>query len=267
MQMSNDQSSIKSAEETQSAQEFISTVAPMTATSGQVNILRELGQITNRDSVLETWCGGGDLTAQLAKIAGRVVGADYSEKLINAARKRFPHIEFEISDADALAFSDESFDVVVSNSAAHHYLSPEKNFSEAGRVLKRGGRLLVTMPIQSERVGFNIVLEAARESLDLPEKVLKGGPLHDAERPEDVIATMGAAGFEKSVGYVLTSNTVLESIDTLLAYSWKKIGLSSASEEVQSEIRAKSIERAQAYRQEDGSYHFPDLVLAVRADR
>jgi SAM-dependent methyltransferase len=262
--MTDAEDTIKATEEKQSAEEFIASVAPMTATSGQVNILRELGSITDSDSILEVWCGGGDLTAQLAQICGRVIGADYSRKLIDAARERFPHIEFVVSDADDLTFSSAEFDVVVSNFTAHHYSSPGKNFSEAKRVLKSGGRFLVTMPIQSKRTGFNIVLDTAREYLELPEHVIKGGPLLEVESPDGIIDVMRGAGFNSFEGYELTNYTVLPSIDTLLNYAWNKIGLGNASREVQERIRSRSIEKTEAYRHADGTYHFPDRVLAVR---
>jgi SAM-dependent methyltransferase len=264
--MNDSESILETAEQNQSAEEFIASIAPMTATSGQINILRELGCITNRDSILEVWCGGGDLTAQLAEIGGRVVGSDYSLKLITAAKERFPRIEFAVSNADDLSFPDARFDVVVSNFTAHHYSSPEKNFSEARRVLKRGGRFLVTMPVQSRRVGFNIVLETAREFLELPEKIVKGGPLLDAESPDEIMNVMRIAGFQKCDGYERTNYTVLESIDTLLNYAWKKISLGDVPQERQERIRIKVFDRARAYRHSDGLYRFPDQVLAVRGD-
>jgi len=265
--MTDPKSAIEAAEQTQTAEEFIATIAPMTATSGQLTILRDLGQITDRDSILEIWCGGGDLTAQLAEIGGRVVGSDYSQKLVDAARTRFPHLEFEVSEADDLNFPDAVFDVVVSNFIAHHYSDPAKNFAEAKRVLKVGGRHLVTIPVQSKRVGFNLVLTAAREFVDLPERPVKGGPLLDAEHPDEIIDLMRTAGFDEVYGDQRSSYTVLVSIDALLNYTWKKLGLDGASQEAQNRIRVTSIERAQPYRTADGSYHFPDQILAVRGDK
>jgi SAM-dependent methyltransferase len=254
---------IKAAEEKQSAEDFIATIAPMTATSGQVNVLRELGAITDQDNILEVWCGGGDLTAQLAAIGGKVVGADYSRKLIDAARQRFPNIEFVMSEADDLAFPSDVFDVVVSNFTAHHYSAPEKNFAEARRVLKAGGRFLVTMPVQSKRVGINIVIATARDLLDLPAKLITGGPLMDIESPQGIIDVMHVAGFKSTSGYLRTNYIVLESLDTLLTYAWTKIGLSTAPQAVQDHIRAVTFEKAQSYRGVDGAYRFPDQVLAA----
>lgn len=255
---------LKAKELQMSAAEFIAIVAPMTATSGQVDILEELGGITRADSILEIWCGGGDITAQLARIGGRTVGADYSRKLIDAAAERFPEIEFVVSEASALDFPDASFDVVVSNFTAHHYAEPEKVFAEACRVLRRGGRLLVTMPVQSARVGFNIVLGIARGYLELPEKVIIGGPLLDAEDPEVIAGMLREAGCDNAAGTVRMHHTVLTDIDTLLTYAWTKIGLVQAPAEVQQAVRSKALAELAQYQRADGAYILPDRVIAVR---
>lgn len=255
------------ADQGMSAEEFIATVAPMTAAEGQAQLLREIGPITRDDRLLEIWCGGGDLTARLAVHAGRTVGADYSTKLVAAARDRFPDLEFVESGAVDLPFEVGTFDVVVSNFTAHHYAAPEQNFAEAHRVLGSGGRLLVTIPVQAGRVGFNIVLDAARELIEAPEKLLSGGPLLYAETPDPVVEAMRAAGFVECSGSVRICPSVLESIDTLLDYAWSKIGLATAPEEVQVEIRRTATERLAAWRESDGRWHFPDRLLAVRGIR
>lgn len=261
------ESAIVAEEKNMSAEEFLATITPMTATSGQINVLRELGDLTGDDAILEVWCGGGDLTAQLADLGGRVVGADYSEKLIDAANRRFSHIEFVLSETVKLPFPDGEFDVVVSNFTAHHYSDPAASFVEMRRVLKERGRLLVTIPIQSKRASFNLVLDAARDFIDLPTKVIKGGPLLDAEFPEDIMAAMRAVGFEHCRGEERLNYTVLDTLDTLLGYAWKKIGLETAPLDVQAQIRNRSVEAAQSYLCSDGSYRFPEKMLAVRADR
>lgn len=261
------ESAIVAEEKNMSAEEFLATVTPMTATSGLIDILQELGELTGDDAILEVWCGGGDLTAQLADLGGRVVGADYSEKLIDAANRRFSHIEFVLSETVKLPFLDGEFDVAVSNFTAHHYSDPAASFMEMRRVLKDRGRLLVTIPIQSKRASFNLVLDVARNFLDLPTKVIKGGPLLDAEFSEDIMAVMRAAGFELCRGEERLNYTVLDSLDTLLSYAWKKIGLETAPLDVQAQIRSRSIEVARSFLHSDGTYRFPEKVLAVRADR
>lgn len=263
--MKDTETALKQAEAGMTAAEFIASIAPMTASSGQIDILKKLGTLTPEDSILEIWCGGGDLTAQLAEIGGQVFGADYSKKLIEAAAQRFPHITFAESGTASLAFPDAMFDVVVSNFTAHHYAKPEAVFCEAYRVLKPDGRLLITTPIQSKRTGFNIILDIARDSLTLPDKVITGGPLLDAAAVEDLAPVLKTAGFATIEGGVTTHQTECETLDTIFDYALKKIAPEGLEAKLWDKIRAAATLRMEAYRQDNGVYRFPDGILTVRA--
>ena len=64
-------------------------------------------------SALDVACGSGKLTAQLARIAGaggRVVGLDFSARMLDVARRDHPDITFVEGDALNLPFDDSSFD-------------------------------------------------------------------------------------------------------------------------------------------------------------
>src|SRR5262249_26305860 len=74
-------------------------------------------QLTAAERVLGVGCGVGDDAFDLARVVGsggRVVGVDISESMINAARDRASvqnlAVEFEMGDAQALHFADETFD-------------------------------------------------------------------------------------------------------------------------------------------------------------
>ena len=66
-------------------------------------------------SALDVACGSGKLTAQLAKVArgGRVVGLDFSPRMLEIARRAHPEIDFLEGDALNLPFEDASFDLHV----------------------------------------------------------------------------------------------------------------------------------------------------------
>jgi len=94
--------------------------------------------------VLEVGCGAGQGLGYLAKKARRVVGGDYTGKLVQAARDYYnDRLELYQLDAHELPFEDKSFDVVILYEAIYYLARPKKFLREARRVLRYGGTLLI----------------------------------------------------------------------------------------------------------------------------
>ena len=70
-----------------------------------------------------------------------------------AAKQILLNMDFVQGDAEKLPFSDNSFDIVISRLAFHHFPNPKRCFSEMARVLKTDGKMVV------------IDMEAAEEAL------------------------------------------------------------------------------------------------------
>jgi SAM-dependent methyltransferase len=104
---------------------------------------------------LEVACGSGGVTCQLARETGATcVGVDINAHGIEAASRRAerdgltPRVAFQIVDASRrLPFPDESFDVVLCNDSINHLADRAAVLQDWHRVLRPGGRLLVTDPI------------------------------------------------------------------------------------------------------------------------
>ena len=80
--------------------------------------------------------------------AARVVGVDISPQVVAAAGGRHPGLEVEVASVNRLPFEAGSFDAVVSNSTLDHLASEQEvavALSELGRVIRPGGRLLITL--------------------------------------------------------------------------------------------------------------------------
>lgn len=98
------------------------------------------------EDVLDVGCGTG---AVLELLNGeypnkRLVGLDLTPGMIDVARaKRLENVCFVVGDAEALPFESQSFGAVLCSNSFHHYPHPEKFFSEAARVLRPGGRLIL----------------------------------------------------------------------------------------------------------------------------
>ena len=97
-------------------------------------------------SALDVACGSGKLTARLAQIAGgggRVVGLDFSPKMLEVARREHPGIEFIEGDALNLPFDDASFDASTVGFGLRNLANPVRGLSEMLRVVRPGGRAVV----------------------------------------------------------------------------------------------------------------------------
>ncbi len=102
------------------------------------------GRFCEGKEVLEIACGAGQGLGYLARRARRVVGIDIDHRVLALARAHYgSRIEIRQMDGQALGFADQSFDVVVHFEAIYYLPLPEKFASEARRVLRPGGVLVV----------------------------------------------------------------------------------------------------------------------------
>jgi ubiquinone/menaquinone biosynthesis C-methylase UbiE len=93
-------------------------------------------------SVLEVGCGTGAVTDALAARPD-VSTADPSPHFIELARKRDTRATFDLGDAYALEYEDDSFDVVVFHTVLCHLPEPDVAIAEAVRVVRPGGQVAV----------------------------------------------------------------------------------------------------------------------------
>lgn len=95
--------------------------------------------------ILEIGCGDGRLTAFLAKKAGKVTAIDPEKNQIKTAKAAVQGVDFQIGYGEALAFPEESFDLVFFSYSLHHQ-DCSAALSEAQRVLKAKGEILIIEP-------------------------------------------------------------------------------------------------------------------------
>ena len=86
--------------------------------------------------------------------AGHVTAADVSPPMIAKARERLahvPNVSISVEDGQALPFPDESFDAVLCNLGLMFFPDPVRGLIEFRRVLRRGGRVAVSVNTVVER--------------------------------------------------------------------------------------------------------------------
>lgn len=97
-------------------------------------------------SLLDVGCGPGTITADLAALVapGLVVGVDAAEAVLDEARAHgVTNARFEVADAYALPFADDSFDVVHAHQLLQHLTDPVAALREMRRVARPGGLVAV----------------------------------------------------------------------------------------------------------------------------
>ena len=105
---------------------------------------------TQQAEHLDFGCNKGLFLNKLkAKKIGRLVGVDISEEAVKKGRQLFPELEIiKIHETTPLPFDDASFSsITILDVLEHVYQQPEL-LAELNRVLKDGGKLIVTVPGQ-----------------------------------------------------------------------------------------------------------------------
>jgi demethylmenaquinone methyltransferase / 2-methoxy-6-polyprenyl-1,4-benzoquinol methylase len=95
------------------------------------------------DSVLDACCGTGDLAVAAAREGGRVTGLDFSERMLERARKKGPALEWVEGDLLALPFPDGAFDAATVGFGVRNVDDLGRGLGELRRVLRPGGRLAI----------------------------------------------------------------------------------------------------------------------------
>ncbi len=91
--------------------------------------------------------GTGFITEALLKAGVQVIAVDQSEAMLAEIQRKFAAegiIDCRVGDAQALPIPDQRVDYVFANMCLHHVESPPRAIAEMARILKPGGKLVIT---------------------------------------------------------------------------------------------------------------------------
>jgi arsenite methyltransferase len=153
-----------------------------------------LASLKKGEIVLDLGSGGGFdcfLASKKVGAKGRVIGVDMTAEMLDKSRENarkggYKNVEFRLGEIENLPAADNSVDVIISNCVINLSVDKKRVFQEAFRVLKPGGRLMVS----------DLVL--LRE---LPDFIMKSveayvGCVAGALKKDEYLGAIKAAGFK-----------------------------------------------------------------------
>ena len=95
---------------------------------------------------LDVACGTGDLAVELSRRvgpSGEVVGSDFSDAMLERARRKSGAVDWQWANALALPHENDHFDAATVGFGARNFSDLDRGLSEMARVVRPGGRVVV----------------------------------------------------------------------------------------------------------------------------
>lgn len=161
--------------------------------------------------ILDLCAGTGDISGILSKKYpdADITGVDFSEKMLEIARQRYPEIRFLSADCMQLPFEDEQFDLCIISFGLRNIENMSKALKEIYRVLKKGGTF-VNLDLGKPSGFLNVLVRPLFYFwVSLNGRVFHGNSTpyeYLAVSNEDFPSQVGLAKIYKEIGFVNVKN-------------------------------------------------------------
>ncbi|HZD09911.1 MAG TPA: methyltransferase domain-containing protein [Candidatus Binatia bacterium] len=215
--------------------------------------------------VLDLGTGPGIVAAMAAERGAEVVGVDFSQPMIDEARRRHASITFRTASADDLPFDDGEFDVVTGNFMLHHCGRPQAVLEESHRVLRDGGRIGLTVWAEPSKLeAFGLFFAAVEEHAGAAE--LPHGPLFGVSDFAVFHRMLQQAGFGDSSVTELNMAWRTPSLEPYLTAFREWANLAVLPAETREAIETTVRQNAPAYRT-NGLFILPNPAILMSATK
>jgi demethylmenaquinone methyltransferase / 2-methoxy-6-polyprenyl-1,4-benzoquinol methylase len=177
----------------------------------------DLARVGHGSRALDVATGTGDLAIELARRGAAVTGVDFAEAMLEVARAKAPHVDFDRGDALALPYEDAVFDAATVGFGARNFSDLDRGLREMTRVVRPGGRVVVleiTTPARAPLSWFfglwfdRLVPVLGRLAADPDAYTYLPSSVRRFPRPEDLAARMAAAGLA-DMRWIVTAGGII----------------------------------------------------------
>jgi len=223
-------------------------------------------QLDENSLLLDAGCGSGLFSFMAIREGADVIGVDASYGLLEIARQRNPENSFLEEDLETLPFAKESFDVVTGFNSFQFAGDFKQGLTEAKRVLKKGGKLLIGIWDREELSEASVILKAIGSLLPPPPPGTPGPfALSEDGRIEGICRSIGLQVVKR---IQVEGSFLFRSLnDAVKCFIGTGPAAAAGNHVSKAEVEKKVVEALQPYQLTEDLYHLQNSFLLFIAEK